>query len=77
MMIGEEGIIACPPALRGIALFNPSRNALVQDAEIAIPFGVQFLVGQTGQLVRTGSVEHHEPIARDLMGTLVDGVQGN
>jgi len=53
-----RNLIAGAPAFGRIALIHPARNALVKDPQIAIPFGVQLFVGQTGQLVWARSIEN-------------------
>lgn len=67
-MPGERCIISRPPAFGGMTLVNPACNAFVQDLEIAIPHGVEFLVGQTGQLMGAGSIEDHNSIPGNLLG---------
>jgi hypothetical protein len=53
-----RGIVASAPPFGRVALIDPTRNALVEDPQIAIPFGVQLFIGQTGQFVWTRSVEN-------------------
>ena len=49
----------------------PAWQALVQHLHVTIPGTIQFLIGQTGQMVWTASIEDHGNIARDL--THADG----
>ena len=53
-----RGIVAGSPAFGRIALIDPAGNALVEDPEVTVSFGVQLFVGQTGQLVWARSIEN-------------------
>jgi len=56
--MARRGVVAGAPAFGRIALIDPARNALIEDSEVAVSFGVQLFVGQTGQLVGTRSIEN-------------------
>jgi hypothetical protein len=55
--VSNRGIVAGAPPFGRVALIDPARDSLIENPEIAVSLGVQLFVGQTGQLVRTGSVE--------------------
>lgn len=70
-------VIAGAPPLGGVALLDPARDPFIEHSEIAIPFDIQFFVGQTGQLVGTRSVEDDYPLAWDVPGLDINAVNGN
>jgi len=53
-----RAVVAGAPPFGWIALIDPTRYALVEDPKVAIAFGVQLFVGQTGQLVGTSSIQN-------------------
>jgi hypothetical protein len=70
-------IIPGPPPFGRIPQLHPTGNALIEHSEVAIPLRSEFFVGQTGQLVWTGSIEDHQPVTGDLPRTRLEAVQGN
>lgn len=70
-------IVTGAPPLGGVALLDPAWDPLIEDSEITISHGIQLLVGQTGQLVGTRSVEDDDPVAWDLPRPHLDAVNGN
>jgi hypothetical protein len=75
--VSNRLIIAGAPPLGGVALLDPAGDPLIEHPEIAIPFDIELFVGQTGQLVRTRSVEHDDPLTRDVPGPGINAVNGN
>ena len=55
----------------------PAWQALVEHLHAPIPSAIQFLIGQTGQMVRTASIQDHRNIARDLGHADGQHAQGN
>jgi len=49
-----------------VLVLLPAWQALVQHLHVTIPGTIQFLIGQTGQMVWAASIEDHGNIARDL-----------
>ena len=70
-------IVAGAPALGGVALLDPAWDPFIEYPKIAIPFDIKLFVGQTGQLVRTRSVEDDDPLAWDVPRPNVNAVNGN
>ena len=75
--MSKRPVIAGAPSLGGVALLDPARDPFIEHSEIAIPFDIQFFVGQTGQLVGTRSVEDDYPLAWDVPGPGINAVNGN
>jgi hypothetical protein len=75
--VSNRLIVAGAPPLGGVALLDPAWDPFIEHPEIAIPFDIELFVGQTGQLVGTRSVEHDDPLARDVPGPGINAVNGN
>jgi hypothetical protein len=75
--VSNRLVIAGAPPLGGVALLDPARDPFIEHSEIAIPFDIQFFVGQTGQLVGTRSVEDDYPLAWDVPGPDINAINGN
>jgi hypothetical protein len=76
-MAERRAIVPCAPSFGRIAQLDPARDPLIEHSEIAISLRVQFLVGQTGQLVGARSVKHNQPVARDLTRPRVYAIHRN
>ena len=59
------------PAIDGIPLVLPTRNAFPQHLHIPVPLLLEELVGQTGLMDRARSIEDDQPLPRDLADPLL------
>jgi hypothetical protein len=62
-------------SLHGILPLFPARNAFLQYLHITIALTIQMFIGQTGQLVRAASIQHHRDVARNFRETLREFIQ--
>src|SRR5438128_2659835 len=60
-----------------VRVLLPAWQALVQHLHVTIPGTIQFLIGQTGQMVWAASIENHGNIAWDLSHANGQHAQGN
>lgn len=52
--------------LQGVLALLPARQALLEHLHVAISSTIELLIGQTGQMVWTGSIQYHGDMARDF-----------
>jgi hypothetical protein len=56
--------------LDGVAVLFPARNTFLEHLHVPVAKTVEILIGQTGQMVWAGSIEHHRPVARHIRESL-------
>jgi hypothetical protein len=61
--------------VHGILPLFPARTAVLQHLHIAISLPIEIFIGQTGQVVRAASIQHHRNVAWNFYETLWEFLQ--
>jgi hypothetical protein len=70
-------IVVGTPPLGRVPLLDPAGDSLIEHSEIAVSQHIELLVGQTGQLMGTGSVEDDDAVAWNVTRLDLYVIDGN